>query len=396
MHKKHILIVGGGFGGVKCALQLARHGNLNITLLSNQDIFCYYPALYHAVTGGRSAQSVISLHSIFKNKPVKLVKASAKTLDRKAKTLTTESGEVYQYDVLVLALGVMTNYFHIDGLEEYSYGIKSPLEAQQLKNHLHRQLLDDRRPDLNYVVIGGGPTGVELAGALGPYLKKIMKNHGLAQRPIHIDLIEAQTRLLPSLPVGMGKVVTRKLKKQGVRLYLGQSVQGETADNLRVSDKLITSHSVIWTAGVTNNPFFSDNKFDLTSRGKVVVDPYLKADNDIFVIGDNANTPYSGLAQTALGDAEFAAANIFRLLSDKKLKPYRPKQPIYAVPAGEKWAAVDWREHFIYGRLGWALRSLADANAFRTIESWFEAGEQWMTEFGEQEECPDCARNISK
>jgi NADH dehydrogenase len=396
MNKTHLVVIGGGFGGVKCALELTGNDALDITLISAQTIFCYYPSLYHTATGGRSAQSAIGLQTIFKNRPVNVVNATAKTLDRQAKTITTDSGESFNYDIIVCALGVITNYFNIKGLEEYSFGIKSPSEAQALKNHLHRQLMDERRPDLNYVVIGGGPTGVELAGSLGAYLKLIMSNHGIAHRPIHVDLVEAQTRLLPTMPVSMSRVVARRLKKLGVSLYLGQSVKGETADNLRLNDKLITSHSVVWTAGVTNNPFFSENNFDLTSRGKVVVDPYLRADSNIYVIGDNANTPYSGLAQTALTDAEFVAVNINRQLRQRKLKPYRPKQPVYAVPSGHKWAVVDWRNHFIYGRLGWTIRTLADANAFRAIESWVEASQQWMTEFGEQEECPVCAKAISK
>src|SRR5262249_37760884 len=148
-----------------------------------------------------------------------------------------------------------TNYFGIKGLDEYSYSIKSQSEVQRFKEHLHQQLADEKRPDLHYVIVGAGATGIELAGALPSYLRCIMKNHGLPQRKLHIDLIEAAPRLLPRLPKETSRAVRRRLRKLGVTLYLNSTVEGETADKLMVSGKPIRSHTVVWTAGVTNHPF---------------------------------------------------------------------------------------------------------------------------------------------
>ena len=217
--KERVLIVGSGFGGTKAALELAGDPRFAVTLLTNDLNLRYYPAFYHTATGGKRANSSLPLIDIFAAKEVTLASGSVTTLDRKAKTITTADGTVYPYDTLVLGLGVVTNYFGIPGLADYSYSIKSVAEAERFKAHLHQQLIDDRQPDLNYVIIGAGPTGIELAGALPLYLRRIMKLHGIKHRAVHIDLIEAAPRLLPRLPTDASRMVRRQLKRLGVKLY---------------------------------------------------------------------------------------------------------------------------------------------------------------------------------
>ena len=390
MAKEKVLIVGGGLGGVKAAPELAGDEHVDVTLLSDRSDFRYYPTLYHAVTGGRRANSTIALTELFKNKSVTVVKGRAVTLDRKAKTVTTEDGKVLEFNTLILALGVVTNYFGIKGLDTFSFGIKSIDEAERLKAHLHQQLTDDHRPDLNYVIVGAGPTGIELSGALPHYLLQIMRNHDIRGRKVHIDLIEAAPRLLPRMPRDTSRMVKRQLKRLGVKLYVGQAVQAETVDDLMVNGKPIRSHTVIWTAGVTNHPFFKDNAFALTTKGKVSVDAYLQAEDGIFVIGDNANTPYSGMAQTAIHDGVFVAKNISRKVAGKQFKSYSVKQPITVIPVGNGWAAVLWGKLRLYGWLGWILRELGDLAGFHDYEPWPKATEQWLTELGSEESCPVC------
>jgi NADH dehydrogenase len=388
---EQILIVGGGFGGVKAALELSEDSRFKVTLLSDDSDLRYYPTLYHTATGGPRANSSIPLDRIFNRCPVEIINGHAVSLDRKAKQVITSDGRNLSYDTVIFGLGVVTNYFGIAGLQEYSYSIKSQVEAARFKSHLHAQLIDEKKPDLNYVIVGAGPTGIELAGALPAYLKQIIKNHNLRARSIHIDLIEAGPRLLPRLPADVSKAVQRRLKRLGIKLYVGSAVQGETADELTVNGKAIRSHTVIWTAGVTNHPFFKDNGFVITSRGKVAVDVYLQADDNIFVIGDNANTPYSGLAQTALVDGEFVAKNLKRRAGGKNFKGYDPKQPITVIPAGPHWAAVIWGRTHFNGRSGWLIREAADLLGFHDLESWLKATKQFMTEFEQQDDCPVCA-----
>lgn len=389
-HKKHILIVGGGFGGIKAALELERAGGFDITLLSNNPNFRYNPSLYHTATGGMAVQSNIPLTHIFRGKNVTIEQGEARELDRHAKAIKTVDGRSFHYDTLILALGMVTNYFGIEGLPEYSYGIKTLEEAERFKQHLHQQLIDDGKPDLNYVIVGGGPTGIELAGALPAYLHRVMKAHGVRNKKVNVELVEAAPHLVPRMPKRMGEAIEYRLKHLGIKLILGQAIQGETASALKVGGKSLKSHTVVWTAGQANAPFLKANNFTLTERGKVAVDEHLQAETNIYVLGDNNNTMYSGMAQTALYDAEFVARNIAREHEGKKPKSYKPKKPIYVLPAGPHWSAVLWRGVQIYGRTGWMLRSAADWIGFHDVEPWWRATEQWMTEFGSQEECPVC------
>src|SRR3954467_5296929 len=121
MSKEKVLIVGGGFGGVKAALGLANDARLDVTLLSDDDELRYYPTLYHTATGGKRANSSIPLARIFEGKDVTIEQGTAQTLGRQARTITTAEGKVYEFDYLIIGLGVVTNYFGIPGLDKYSY-----------------------------------------------------------------------------------------------------------------------------------------------------------------------------------------------------------------------------------------------------------------------------------
>ena len=390
--KTKVLILGGGFGGVKTALELADNPRFSLTLISDQTNFRYYPALYHAATGGSSLASSIPLSEIFVEKDVKVVHSSAKKIDREARKIRCSSGQSYSYDILVVALGVVTNYFGVKGLKEYSYGIKTQKDAQELRDHLHQLIVDEQKPDLNYVVIGGGATGVELAGALPAYLKHVMQRHGLPPKAVHVDLVEAESRLMPSMPRSFSLTVQKRLRRLGIELHLNQRVEAETANKLMVSGQPIQSQTVIWTAGVTNHPFLSANKFRLSEHGKVLVNELLQAEEDIYIIGDNADTPYSGMAQTALYDAIFIANNLQRLAGGERPLPYKPRKPIYVTPAGPHWAAVQWGSLHIYGWLGWLLRRMADLIAYHDLQPWWPAYKHWMAANSNVETCPVCRR----
>lgn len=390
MTKHAVVIVGGGFGGIKTALELADDNRFDVKLISDHDDFRYYPSLYRTATGGKRMISSILLSEIFHHKDVEIINDRVKSIDRNTHSLKTESNKTVRYDSLVLGLGVKTNYFGIEGLKEFSYGIKTNKDALKLKAHLHQQMLDDKKPDLNYVVIGGGPTGIELAGALPSYLKQMAKKHGIKNRAIHVDLVEAAPKLVPRMPKDISWQIARRLRKSGVKLFLKNSVQAQTADTLMANGKPIRSHTVIWTAGVTNHPFFAEQNFQLSKNGKVRVDLLMQAEMGIFVIGDNADTPYSGMAQTALHDGKFVATNLKRVADGEDSIPYKAKKPIYVFPAGPYWAAVLWGKLRIYGKLGWLLRSLANLVAYHDYEPWRMASKRWMAEDDHEESCPVC------
>jgi len=389
--KQRIVIVGGGFGGIKTALELAKHPELfTITLVSERPDFWYFPTLYHTATGGTRAQSSIPISHLLKDSGVEFIESKAVSLDRATKLLVLASGATVSYDKMVIALGMITNYFGIPGLQEFSYGIKSIAEAEKLKRHLHQQIIDTGKPDLSYVVVGGGPTGIELAGSLGSYMELIMKHHGVTGQKVHVDLVEGNKHLMPRMPKSVGMAIERRLRRLGVRLYLGKAVEGQTADALTVSGKPIRSHTVIWTAGQANNPFFGENNFQISEHHKVVVDEFLRAEKDIYVIGDNADTVYSGMAQTAIYDAEFVAHNILKEVKNEPKLAYRPKKPVYVTPAGPRWAAVEWGKTHLYGKLGWFLREAGDFVAFTDIEPIPNAALQWAHVLQEQHLCEIC------
>jgi NADH dehydrogenase len=390
MKKKQVLIVGGGFGGIKAALELSDDERFTISLISDQDEFRYYPTLYRTATGGKFANSSIPLKAIFSDSSVKLLQGEAAHLDRPNKMVVLKDGRTYSYDVLILSLGVVTNYFGIPGMQDLSFSIKSHEAIIKFKTHVHQQLTDEGKPDPHYVIVGAGPTGIELAGELPAYIKEVMARHGIRHRAVHVDLIEAAPRLLPRFPKHTSRLISSRLKRLGVKTYVGKAVQGLSADSLTVSGKPIRSHTVIWTAGVTNHPFFKDNGFALNNRGKVETDWFLQAEDNIYVLGDNANTPYSGTAQTALYDGAYVAGNLKRLADEKEPKGYSLKKPITVIPVGERWAVVHWGSVRLYGIVGWLLREAADYIGFKDYQPWWKAGQQWLTGFGEEESCKVC------
>lgn len=359
----NITIVGGGFGGVKAALELAKDKKNKITLISDKSDFQYYPALYSSATGHSHLESWVPLGEIFAGKKNVIVKLDTiEKIDVKNKNLTAKSGKKYTYDRCVLALGSVTTYFNIEGLKEYAYGIKSEAEIKELKRHLYRDIAENHMIDKHYVVVGAGPTGVELAAALGSYLHGLCEHYGLKEHAIQIDLIEAAPRVLPRMHEIVSRKVAARLKELGVNVQTGKSVQRETADTIMVSGQPIKSQTVIWTSGVANSPFYEANKdeFKFAPRGRVAVDQYMRAADDVYVIGDNAATPYTGLAQTALHDAKFIAQNFKREARSSRPREYRAVEPILIVPVGSGWSVFEWHKLRFYGWLAALLRRMAD------------------------------------
>lgn len=366
----NITIVGGGFGGVKTALELAKQPHNNITLISDKTDFQYYPALYGTATGGSHLQSWVPLGEIFAGKNnVQVYIDTITAVDPDQKTVTGGSGKAYAYHELVLALGTVTTYFGIEGLDSYAYGIKSAEEIKKLKRHLSTEMDEHRSMVKDYVIVGAGPTGVELAAALGSYLKRLRVHYKLPHRTVKIHLVEAASRVLPRMSEASSRKVEKRLKKLGVMVQTNKKVESETADILMVSGKPIKSSTVIWTSGVANHPFYTANQahFAFAKNGKIIVDEYMRVTKHIYVIGDNAATPFSGLAQTALHDAFFVASNFTRQSKGKQLKKYNVVWPPVVVPVGENWAAFEWHSIHLSGRLASVIRRLSDMVGYSDI-----------------------------
>ena len=396
--KARVLIIGGGFAGLRATRLLRKKWRkIDVTLVTDSTTFRYCPALYRSATGFRMRESVIPISQITRNYlNLNLVHQKVNYIDRAKKTVTLADGKELEYDYIIIAVGVVTSYFNIPGLEENSFSIKSPEGLQKLKTHLHKTLNDTGAPDTNYVVVGGGPTGVELSAALGTYLRDICKKHKTKKHAIHLELVEGAPRVLPVLNEKASKLTAKHLRKLGVKLILGDTVKGETSDSLTLADRTIPSHTVIWTAGVTNNPFFKENssQFELNERGKVVVNEHLQVHDPTFVIGDNAATSYSGLAQTAVRDANYTAKSISLLIKNKNLKTYHQKKPISIVPAGKRWSVLQYNNFVIGGYIPNILRELADLIGYSDIMGVKQAFSVWLRRNTSEETCKKCSLNL--
>lgn len=355
-----VTIVGGGFGGVKAALEIAKDSKSHVTLITDRADFQYYPTLYSSATGHSHAESWAPLGEIFADHPnVHVYVDEIQSIDPTTKSVIGVSGTRYDYKTLIIAIGVVTTYFNIPGLETYAYGIKNADEIHRLKQRLFIDIAEKGELDKNYVIIGAGPTGVELAGAIGEYIRRLCDNYGVRNDKAKVRLIEAAPRVLPRSHKKVSQNVARRLRGLGVRIETNKRVEKANAHELIVSGSPIESHTVIWTSGVCNHPLFARHPdiFTLAKNGRVQVDNKLQAYEAIYVIGDNAATPYTGLAQTAIHDARFVARH---LMHPTAKRSYRAVQPVQAIPVGAGWAVIEWRWIRIYGWIGAWIRRVAD------------------------------------
>lgn len=386
-----VVIVGGGFGGVKAALELAKDKKIQVTLVSERDHFLFYPALYATATGRSKRQSILPLSDVFAGTNIKLVTDTVISIDTTRRIIVAKERQLH-YDRVVFALGVVTSYFGIAGLDTYSYSIKSAHEIERFKKHLHDELTAEKHLDKNYVIVGAGPTGVELSAALAHYLERIASQHGTKHSKIRLDLVEAAPRVLPRMSERASELVTERLKQLGVTVMTNKKVEAEDDDSIIISGKDIPSKTVVWTSGVANHPFFAEHSdvFPLAKNGRVEVDEHLKVSDTLYVIGDNANTAYTGLAQTAIHDGHYVAKAI-------KAEAHRQQMPLYAakkqpvvIPVGENWAILEYGPIRLTGFLASLIRRAADFLGYLDYFPLPVAMRLFLSETTNEEDCVTC------
>lgn len=385
-----IVIVGGGFGGVKTALELSKDTSLSVTLISDKDHFVYYPALYGTATGGSHLESIVSLATIFKGTRVKVVQDTITQYDPIRHIVV--GAKPYHYDRLVFALGVVTSYFGISGLAEYSYSIKSYVDVKKFKKHLHDELTLDRHMDKHYIIAGAGPTGVELSAALASYLDRIATAHRIKHSRISIKLVETSPRVLPRMSERASTRVTARLKKLGVQVMTNKKVEEQDDNSITISGQDVPTKTVVWTSGVRNHPFFATHSshFSLAANGRVEVNEHLMINPTTYVIGDNANTPYTGLAQTALHDALYTASDIKNVYHRQARKTYKAIRPPVVVPVGKQWAVFEWHGVVVIGWLAAIIRRASDFIGYNDVLPIGQALGIWRAERIHEETCSIC------
>lgn len=378
MHK--VVIVGGGFAGVKAALELVNIEGFTITLISNKSNFEYHAALYRTATGRSPKEVALPINHLLRSaKNVNFVIDEIVKINTEKQCVSGTSGEYYEYDSLLMCIGLTANYYGIKGLAEEAFSLDTITHTIELRKHLHDMVVKDTKDSHSFVVVGAGASGTELAAEIGGYLQQLAKFHRREKSKVHVTLIEGSDRVLPLLSPRISKRALKKLKKRGVVVHLSKQVSSYEKNILSFSGQKIRTETLIWTAGSKNNPLFAkfDHIFVLAKNGRVQVNEFLAAQKNIYVLGDNAASKYSGMAQTALYDAHFVTHNLKR--TQRGLKPikYQPRKPIYAVPIGGHQALIQWGHIILTGYPAWLIRRIADFRLFREFEPLREAVQSW-------------------
>lgn len=376
-----MVVVGGGFGGVKSALLLSGQAGFDVTLISDNTRFEYHGALYRSAVGRSPMEVVIPLKDIFEGTDVRIELDKAAYIDNQKKSLVSETGNIYKYDVLILALGNTVNYFNLKGMDIHAERMNDISSTIKLRKKLVEIFSVKSKKPARVAIIGAGASGVELAGEVYGFAKLVAKRHGANLIKPKVMLIDGSDRILPLLSKKASDKTTKHLQKQGVQLHLNTRVESCEEGNVCLSVGNLGADVVVWTAGSKPVDFYqrNDHIFTIGRGGRVVVDDYLRStgQKDIYVLGDNADTKYSGMAQTALWDAMFVVKNLVSQRSGKKMKPYRAKKPIYVVTAGQKWAVAEKGRSVVSGKRGWAVRRQADLAIFKNFQPYKEAIKTW-------------------
>lgn len=365
----NIVIVGGGFAGVKAALEISKQKIGNVTLISDENHFLHHATLYATATGKSYAESVVPLNELFAgNKSVTVIKDKVISLDHD-RNLVVGTNKSYEYDKLIIAIGSVTTYFGNQSIEQHAFGIKSLEEVKTFNEHIKDEIIRNRRLDKNYVIVGAGATGIELAGALHEYLERLSIVHQVHRPNIKITIVEAAPRILPRLSKTASRVVEKRLKSLGIKILLNHKVESLSDDFVTIDGKKVPSETVVWTSGVANNPFFKshDSIFKLAPNGRVEVNQYLEGTRDVFVLGDNNTVKYSGMAWPALDQARFVAKHLTRVKHKQPLVAFRPVQPPSGIPVGSKWAYVEWHGVYAAGLTGHIIRRQMELYGYKQL-----------------------------
>jgi len=377
-HKK-IIVAGAGFVGISCVLRLAKLlPQAEIVLINNKLYFEYYPALYRVVTGSSPLQACITLSDIFGHfSNVRIVEDTILRIDPAHKTVIgTEA--TYQGDYVVIGVGSENTYFNIEGVAEFSFSFKSIHLAINLKDRIDELFCksknvspEEKLLNLRFVIVGGGPSGVELAGELVGYTKKLAKKYDIDRSFVTIDLFEASPRILAAMSPDVSRRAAERLRNLGVNVFTNRILVRNESWTVILKDMQIGARTVIWAAGVKNNKLFEQCLcFEYDGKSRVVVDEFLQAKGyqDFFVGGDNARTEYSGLAQTAIYDGKYIAQTIRNKIQEQALKKYVPHSVSFDIPIGPGWAILVLNKYIkIYGFFAWWMRHGIDLRFYLSI-----------------------------
>jgi NADH dehydrogenase len=369
-----VIIIGAGFGGIECARAL-KNAEVAVTVLDRHNHHTFQPLLYQVATAAVSPADIAwPVRSILRHqKNAEVLMCSIKSIDTKAKIVHASRHDL-PYDYLVIATGVTHSYFGHDDWQDAAPGLKSLTDATKIRSRVlisfeRAETADteaDRKRFLTFIVIGGGPTGVEMAGAIAEIAR-----HALRYDFRHIDpsaarilLIEGGPRILPTFPEDLSAYAQTALEKMGVEVMTSSMVTDVRPDGVSLGDKRIESEAIIWAAGVTAGPAaqWIGAEHDRAGRIKVGKDLSVPGHPEIFAIGDIAalDPPVPGIAPAAKQMGKYVgkliAASVMGRPFDKLFR-YRHAGDLATI--GRKAAVVSLPYMKLKGFIGWLFWSVA-------------------------------------
>jgi len=375
--KKRVVIVGAGFGGLSAAKALG-NSSFDVTVIDRHNYHLFQPLLYQVATAGLSpadiASPIRSILSGYKNTHVVLADVTGIRVDEK--TVIAEDRHI-PYDILIVATGAQHAYFGHDDWAAHAPGLKRVDDATYLRRRILVAFeraetepdIDKQRGLLNFVVVGGGPTGVEMAGAIAELARKALAAdfRKIDPRDARVILVQGLPKILPSFPPALSDRAREDLERLGVEVRLNQTVTQCDVDGVALGTERIAAATVVWAAGVMASPAGSWLGVETDGVGRVKVNPDLSVPGhpEIFVIGDTSHcagasgAPLPGVAPVAKQQGEYLARLLKARFLGKDYAPFRYRDFGMMATIGRKSAVAQlWGVHFD-GLLAWLLWSAA-------------------------------------
>lgn len=370
--KKKVVIVGGGFAGLAVAKTIGNCKDFDITLVDRRNYHLFQPLLYQVAMAGLSpaeiAAPIRSLMSDYKS--VKVFIGNVESVDLKSKTIKADIGDL-EYDYLVLACGAKHSYFGNEHWEPLAPGLKTLEQATEIRRRVlmafeEAERIEDpteQKKQLTFVVIGGGPTGVELAGAVGEIsrytLSKDFKN--INSDNSRVILIEAGDRILKSFDPKLSRIAKRDLEKLGVQVWTNTRVDEVSEDGVKVGKEFLQAKTVLWAAGVQPSSINKHLGVELDRGNKAIVnaDLSLPEYSNAFIIGDQAHVKgesgeaLPGLAPVAIQQGNFVGQLLLDDLRSKPRKSFKYTDKGQMATIGRRKAVLQYGNIRMSGFLAW-------------------------------------------
>jgi NADH:ubiquinone reductase (H+-translocating) len=399
----HVVVVGGGFAGVACAKRLAGKPGLQVTMLDRNGYHQFQPLLYQVATTELTPKDIaFDLEPIFRDDDnVEVRKAEVVAADPEARTVTLADESVIEGDVVVLAAGSQPNFFHTPGAEEFAFPLYSLDDAERLRSRV-LQLFQDvsNKPELvdegalNFVVIGAGATGVEIAGALAELAHDVMPHvyQHLAIAGARVILVDLAHTVLGAFSDEAHTYAAKQLQRRGVRLELGVSAKEIAADHVTLSDgTTIRTHLTVWGGGLMAAPLAAKAGLSQGRGGRIDVRPDLTVEGypGVYALGDFANIPFGDdhalpqLGSVAQQAGDWAARNILSDVQGKGRQSFHYHDKGIMAMIGRKAAVAEVGEHRheLHGRIAFAAWLGVHAQLLANAGAEANAFLSWADEF---------------